>query len=374
MQIFYWLFGWLLKICYAVVPILPVALILLTIISKVLLLPLTLKQQKSQVKMAKLKPEMDKIKAKYGTNQQKYSEELQKLYQKENYSPTAGCLPLLIQFPIIIGLYGVIYQPLTYILSVSAEKITEIANAIKANAEGFAGLKPDAQTMIDSFLSDPAKAGRGSEIVIANNLDLAGSVADGIDRIDFSLFGIIDLSQTPNFGELSWLWLIPLFAVLSQIVSSYVSMKVNGSEINGMSKGMIFGMPLLSGIFAFSMPAMVGFYWVISNVIMMLQSILLKLFYNPEKSFERQKQKQEKKKAKEREEKLERLRRIHGDDDEDLILHDIVKNEDRPDDEKVSKGEIKRLEKERLAKSRKLEGHLDEKKDSTKQNGQKKRK
>lgn len=356
-----------------IVPILPVALILLTVISKVLLLPLTLKQQKSQIKMAKLKPEMDKIKAKYGTNQQKYSEELQKLYQKENYSPTAGCLPLLIQFPIIIGLYGVIYQPLTYILSVSAEKITEIANAIKASA-GFSGLDQKAQDMITQFIADPAKAGRGSEIVIANNLDLAGSVAEGIDKIDFNLFGFIDLSQTPNFGVLNALWLIPLFAVLSQIVASYVSMKMNGSEINGMSKGMIFGMPLLSGVFAFSMPAMVGFYWVISNVIMMIQSILIKKFYNPEKSFERQRQKQERQKAKEREAKLERLRRIHGDDDEDYILPDIVKNEDRAEEDKVSKGEIKRLEKERLAKSRKIEGRLDEEKANNKNNGQKKRK
>lgn len=323
--------------------------------------------------MARLKPEMDKIKAKYGTNQQKYAEELQKLYQKENYSPTSGCLPLLIQFPIIIGLYGVIYQPLTYIIGLTSEKITEIATAIQANAK-FAEFSSSVQEMINNFISDPAKAGRGSEIIIANNLDLAGSIADGIERIDFNLFGIIDLSQTPNFAELSWLWLIPLFAVISQIASSYVSMKLNGTEMNGMSKGMIFGMPLLSGIIAFTMPAMVGFYWIISNLVMLVQSVLIKKLYNPEKSLERQKQKQERIKAKEREEKLERLRRIHGDDDDDFILYDVVKNEDRPDDEKVSKGEIKRLEKERLAKSRKIEGRIEEKSQEDRTDGQQKRK
>lgn len=337
------------------------------------MLPLTLNQQKSTAKMARLKPEMDKIKAKYGTNQQKYSEELQKLYQKENYSPTSGCLPLLIQFPIIIGLYGVIYQPLTYIVGLTTEKITEIAVAIQANAK-FSEFSSSAQELINNFVSDPANAGRGSEIIIANNLDLAGSIAEGIERIDFNLFGIIDLSQTPNFAELSWLWLIPVFAVVSQIISSYVSMKLNGTEMNGMSKGMIFGMPLLSGVIAFTMPAMVGFYWVISNLVMMVQSILIKKFYNPEKSLERQKQKQERIKAKEREEKLERLRRIHGDDDDDFILRDVVKNEDRPDDEKVSKGEIKRLEKERLSKSRKIEGRIEEKGQEEKTGGQKKRK
>lgn len=338
------------------------------------MLPLTLNQQKNTAKMARLKPEMDKIKAKYGTNQQKYSEELQKLYQKENYSPTSGCLPLLIQFPIIIGLYGVIYQPLTYILGLTSEKITELATAIQANPK-FADFSSSAQELINNFLSESANAGRGSEIIIANNLDLAGSLAEGIERIDFNLFGVIDLSQTPNFAELSWLWLIPLFAVISQIVSSYVSMKMNGTEMNGMSKGMIFGMPLLSGVIAFTMPAMVGFYWIISNVVMMVQSILIKKFYNPDKSLERQKRKQEKQKAKEREEKLERLRRIHGDDDDDsFILHDVVKNEDRPDDEKVSKGEIKRLEKERLSKSRKIEGRAEEVEQKNKNSGQKKRK
>ena len=113
------------------------AIILFTIVTKLLLLPLSIKQQKSNVKMQIIQPKAKEIQEKYKNNPQKMNEELQALYQRENYSMSAGCLPLLIQFPIIFGLLDVIYRPLTHLLHISdaaMTQVTEIATGLIGTA------------------------------------------------------------------------------------------------------------------------------------------------------------------------------------------------------------------------------------------------
>ncbi len=295
MGIFYSIFGWLLGLCYQLVHNYALALLLFTLIAKILMLPLGLSQQKNTVKMQRMKPEMDKIRERYGRDQQKYSEELQKLYQRENYSATAGCLPMLLQFPIIIGLYGVVYKPLTYMLGYAQDALDRAAAALTA-----------AGTTL------PASDNQQFEIRLASAINKAGQAVEGVEGINFDLFGIIDLSQVPSIAEFNILWLIPLLAGVSAMLTSYISMKINGTEINGVSRVMIFGMPLISVAFAFTLPAAIGFYWTLSNILSVFQLIAVKKIYNP--AWEERRI--EKKRAAERAEKLERLRRIHGEDDE----------------------------------------------------------
>lgn len=130
MTVFGYPFGWLMYGLYHLVSNYGVALVLFTLIVKLLLFPLGLKQQKSTVKMQIIQPKIQEIQAKYKNNQAKMNEELQALYAKENYNPMSGCGTLLIQFPVIFGLLDVVYKPLTHLLRFSKETIaalTEVA-------------------------------------------------------------------------------------------------------------------------------------------------------------------------------------------------------------------------------------------------------
>ena len=104
--------GWVMWLCYTVVRNYGVALILFTLITRLLMFPLSVKQQKSSVKMAAFGPKMRARQTKYANNKEKLSEEMTKLYQEEGYNPMSSCLPLLIQLPILYGLIDVIYNPL----------------------------------------------------------------------------------------------------------------------------------------------------------------------------------------------------------------------------------------------------------------------
>ena len=111
--------GWLLRMIYETVGNYGVALILFTLFTKILLFPLSIKQQKSTAKQAAYQPMINEIRKKWANDQQRQQTELQKLQEEYGFSPTAGCLPLLIQFPIMFGLIDVIYKPLRYVIGLS---------------------------------------------------------------------------------------------------------------------------------------------------------------------------------------------------------------------------------------------------------------
>lgn len=319
MSIIYSIFGFVLRLCYQICNNnFIIAIIVFTLFAKLLMLPMGISQQKSSAKLAQMKPEMDAIKRKYGTNQEKYSQELQKLYQKYDYKMSAGCLPLLIQLPIIMGLFGVIYYPMTYVLNMRPAdiivKAQSVLPSLTSGTEAYKLVETVTTTEVGKYSAE--KTARGAEIIIAKASEL----------MDFDLFGFIDLSKTPSINEFSWLWLIPLMAGASAMLSGYLSMKLSGQEINGMSKGMIFGMPLMSVWIAFTLPATIGFYWTISSLLQIPQSFLVKKLYSPE----REKRRNEARKEKERQEKLERLRKLHYDDDEAPVTEKKTGNASAP--------------------------------------------
>jgi len=117
MSLLYEFFGSILHIIYSIVQDYGLSIVLFAVFAKILMLPLTLKQNRSMQEMNKLQPELKALQKKHGNNKQKLNEETMKLYQKHNYNPMGGCLPLLIQFPIIIGLFGVMRDPGTYVFT-----------------------------------------------------------------------------------------------------------------------------------------------------------------------------------------------------------------------------------------------------------------
>ncbi len=251
-----------------------VSLIIFTVVVRIFLFPLAIKQQRSSAEMLRMKPKMDQLQKKYAKDQQKLQAEMSKLYQEEGYNPLSGCLPLLIQMPILYGLFAVVYKPLTYIFWYNQPTIDKIHTALQSVLTDMHVSNKSAQLQL--YI---AKAMKGN----MDKLPFLGHV----HPIDFNLFGI-DLSQNPKWG-FHLLVLIPILCYITSALSAWLSMRLNkavqqgqpGAGMNNML--MVFLMPLMSVWFAFQLPAAVGFYWIISNLFMLVQVILLQRFFSIEK-------------------------------------------------------------------------------------------
>ena len=136
-EIFGYPLGFIMWLCYLVVRNYAVALLLFTIITKLALFPLSLKQQKSMVKMKLFQPKVEELQKKYAKNKEKLNEETMKLYQEEGYNPMSGCLPSLIQFPLLFGMIDVVYRPLTHIAHLSKDLINQAMEIV--TSLGLAG-------------------------------------------------------------------------------------------------------------------------------------------------------------------------------------------------------------------------------------------
>lgn len=260
-----------------------VAIILFTVLIKLILLPLGLKQQKSMTKMQRIQPKLKEIQEKYKYDQNKASMETMKLYKEYGVNPAGGCLPLLIQFPILIGLYQVIYRPLTYILHMSASQVDKLKEAYK--------------------LTDSAAA-RMAEIAISESEKLLNFDFLGLNLSDIPWDAIKANITSPKSLALL---IIPILAGLSTFMSSKITMMMNkdksseakenkapervlspdpkkaagnAQSAESMTNSMTYIMPFMTVWFALTLPSAMGLYWVISNVLSLGQTILLNGYYN----------------------------------------------------------------------------------------------
>ena len=292
--------GWILSFFYNLAQNYGLALILFTLFTRLILLPLSIKQQKGLVKMAMFRPKMEEIQKKYAKNPTKMNEELSNLYAREGYNPLSGCLPTLIQFPILFGLIDVIYNPLTHLLKMNKEVI-QTAITITNTVLGEGGVSRYSQEMsvIRAVSLDP---GAFSSI--------GGDFVSQIQNFDFTFFGL-DLGVTPTFA-LNVFLLIPILSGISSFLMSWLSMKNNAMPNDGASAGMnrsmMIMMPLMSVWIAFQVPAGVGIYWLLSNVIMLVQQYVLGRVYNPREMAEKAKAELEAQREAERQEKIEARR------------------------------------------------------------------
>lgn len=123
--------GYILYFCYIIVKNYGIALILFTLVTKLILFPLSVKQQKNSAKMAKFQPKMEQLKKKYGNNQEKLNEEMMKLYSEENYNPMGSCLPLIITMVVLFGLIDVVYKPLTHVIKPEKEVLNSVTEFVE---------------------------------------------------------------------------------------------------------------------------------------------------------------------------------------------------------------------------------------------------
>ncbi len=282
-QIMYWL--------YDFVGNYGVAIILFTIVTKVLLIPLAIKQQKNSLNMIRLRPMQEEIMKKYGSNQQRYSEELQKLYQREGYSPFSSCLPLLIQMPLLMLLYTIVRRPLTFMAGMTGAEIWE-------NVTRYGTAVAD---KVGTFMIDKA------QITAENFNRYELQILQAMEKkpVNTTFLGL-DMGVTPSLTSL--MVIIPILAGGTALLYSILSQKLNPAtagqeQAGGMNtKMMTYMMPLMSLWIAFTVPAGLGLYWTVSNILGIGQMYLMNMMFSPKKVEAEVKEKMalEKQKAKER--------------------------------------------------------------------------
>lgn len=142
-------FGWLMKGCYLLVKNYGIALLIFTIITRLITLPLNIKQQRSTARMTQIQPELEKLKQKYGKNQEKLNEETMRLYSENNINPMASCLPALIPIILLYAMIPVVYKPLTYITDADKNNIEADSELIRNLYSISTAIDKDGETADD---------------------------------------------------------------------------------------------------------------------------------------------------------------------------------------------------------------------------------
>ena len=279
-------------------------IILFTIITKLLLFPLTIKQQKSAKLMSLMNPEIQAVQKKYKgktdqTSMAKQQIEMKAIYEKYGSNPMAGCLPTLIQLPIILALYRVIYNIPAYVPSVRVffdnvanplmqqpdyiNKIADLAKGVGMSIE-----KTDFSN-IDKIVDMLYKFTPSNWSSLADIFPQISSVinenAATIEHMN-SFFGI-NLATAPfdgGFENINVAWIIPILAGLTQWISTKMISNLQKVDQDApgaqMMNGMMVTMPLMSVVFCFTLPSAIGIYWVVQGVLQLIQQFFVNSYMN----------------------------------------------------------------------------------------------
>ena len=275
--------GYLMWLCYILVHNYALAIIFFTLLTKFILLPIAVKVQKNSIKMVEMQPRLNEIAAKYAGDKDQITDEQMKLYSQEKYSPAAGCLPMLIQIPIILGLIQVIYNPLQHLLHLSKDTIQAfIARTLQLTGLE-AGFSP--QIHVVEAVQDPAYYDQFMDLQVSLPGDNVAGVLQSIQNMDMSFLGL-NLTGTPSFTHFNNLWWIPTLAGLTALALCLIQNRLNVLQIEQGAKsqwGMTVFLTGFSLYFTFVVPAGVGLYWIFSNFFSILQLFLLNHLYDPKK-------------------------------------------------------------------------------------------
>ena len=280
-------FAWLVRLFYNLTNSYGVALILFTLVIKLIMLPFQMKSKKSMMRMSRVSGQMQELQKRYAKNQAKLQEEMQKLYEEEGVNPMSGCLWSLIPFPILIALYSIIRQPISHFMMLSKDVLQTV---VQSAAD--AGVNLTNIVMMDKATGTPALkdglyqlASYGQINLVKAVQEMGLSTPEGWFDMNYNFLGL-DLTATPweYVKNFTFTWavigviLIPILAGLSQFVFSKLTMKTQPQTdaAGGASmKSMMYMMPLMSVYIAFIMPAALGVYWIAQSVFSLIQEAIL---------------------------------------------------------------------------------------------------
>lgn len=292
------IFGYLLNFIYQIVNNYGIAMIIFTIILKLIMLPISIKQQKTLKKSAKMQVKVKEIQEKYSNDQVRQSQELMDLYKRENMSPFSGCLSSIIQLIIVLSMFYLVRRPLTYMKHIDTDLLNQYTQEVAASTEG---------------------ALRYPEIAIIK----AMSDKDENIRINMDFFGL-DLSDIPtqNYKDLK-VYIIPLLYVFTSFISIRLTTNLNKKKqeeknnkeelikenidktkennkeklpvkveekqedkeidtMEEMQRQMNFMMPVMAVSIALIAPLGLALYWLVSNLLMIIERLIINKFFKDE--------------------------------------------------------------------------------------------
>ena len=321
--------GWLMWLCDLVLPIYALALLLFTILTRLLLFPLSIKQHKSMAKMGALRPKMEQLQKMYANNKEKLQAEQMKLYEEAKYNPLSGCLPTILQMVFLFGLINVIYNPLQHIMQMPQATI----DGLKDRAVSVSQILGEADTertrietydmYVITYISKAEKAvadGRMSSNPFEEyDENVTEKSMERIEKFDMNLFGYFlgDTIEVPwptttkvavldENGEAmkdadgkavtqeikkgwtwNWMLLLPLISGITSFLTSIITQKLNPASAEAQQGGgmkmMLYLMPLFSVWIGFSVPSGVVLYWIYSNIAMIGQNVIQYKIWDPKK-------------------------------------------------------------------------------------------
>ncbi len=288
-------FGWLILHLYDWIGNYGVAVILFALLVKIILLPFQLKSKKSMMRMSRMTPRLKELEKKFGNDQARYQQEMSKLYKEEGVRPMSGCIWSLIPFPILLALYRAIRFPITTMMGVASDLM----------AEGGAIYEKLMELGFSTDLYSTTRYASGysqifqSQFITEHFSEFAG-MSDKLQQLSYKFLGM-DLGAVPHIKFWQWDWsspsgwlpalglfLLPIIAALL----SWLSMKVSNAatvqtpDQAKQTKSMMIWMPLISLWICFSMPGVMGVYWIAQYVFGILQDWILTKVFNKQLDIE----------------------------------------------------------------------------------------
>jgi YidC/Oxa1 family membrane protein insertase len=291
------IFGYVLQLLYNIVGNYGWAIILFSVLVKAIMIPISIKQQRTMKKNQKIQEEVKQIQFKYKNEPEKMNQEMMALYKREGMSPFSGCLSSIIQIVLLFSVFLLVRQPLTYMVKMDADVISKMENVITEQEEG----KKNAYAEI-------------AVIQYVNNLDNKTSVSkdESFDmkeyaeqaNLNMDFFGI-DLSQVPknNWKDFKVL-IIPILYIISSFVSIRLSMNTNNKQnkekklitdgkeqeeekynpMDDANKTMVWMMPIMSVSIAAIAPLGLALYWLMNNILMIVERLVYNKIFEKEEA------------------------------------------------------------------------------------------
>ncbi len=270
-----WPLGYVMEWIYKLIPNYGWDIILFTLLITLVKIPLQINQQKSMARMSAYQPLVADIQKKYRDKPDKQQEELMKL-QEQGYKPTAGCMPMLVNFLVMFGVIEVVYRPLQRIFHIGSAAISAASEALTALGISFTTVTCDTNIIAQVMAGE-------STVSSAFTAEQLSTITEFGQHMDF--FGI-DLTRVPQYNlsaDNLPLLILPILAIVTMFISTHISMKASGQQMQGSMKLTMYMMPLMYLFFCFTVPCAFSLYYVISNVIMTVQTQVMRKIYDPEK-------------------------------------------------------------------------------------------
>ena len=264
------LFGYVLWFFFDLFDNYPLAVVCFTLLVRLVFIPFELKSRRASLQMARLSRKQAELQKKYKNNKEKLNEELERLYAQENMNPLSGCLPQFFPLVAFLGVFSAISSPLTNMFHMSADKVNQ-AIALVGEKTQFAQL-----SVIKHFNQNPQLFSMFTESEKSDITDF---------NKGFNFFGM-DLSAMPlasKFADFVWIW--PALCIITMILSVVISQKLNPApttEGAGCVKFMPYVLSIPFIFIAINAPAGVGFYYALSNFLMIIQNVLIAKYYSPQ--------------------------------------------------------------------------------------------